>query len=157
MMEGRRVDRSLCLLTDINCRRKEIDKLWELCSESGFLCEPFDLALRDMICVFAPVISSFGVALTVSSRTTIVKRQSETVVERDAYGGTMKAVAFRSKVNPDGTILLPKKVRRSVQGDEVRVILLWPESVDDASLWEQESIKTFLEGDGRHDALYDTL
>ncbi len=45
-MEGRRVDRSLCLLTDINCRRKEIDKLWELCSESGFLCGPFDLALR---------------------------------------------------------------------------------------------------------------
>jgi hypothetical protein len=67
----------------------------------------------------------------------------------------MKAVAFRSKVNPDGTILLPKKVRRSVKGAEVRVILLWPESVDDASLWEQESIKTFLEGDGPHDALYD--
>ncbi len=69
----------------------------------------------------------------------------------------MKAVAFRSKVHPDGTILLSKKVRRSVKGDEVRVILLWPESVDDASLWEQESIKTFLEGDGRHDALYDTV
>ena len=69
----------------------------------------------------------------------------------------MKAVAFRSRVHPDGTILLPKKVRRSVKGGEVRVILLWPESVDDTSLWEQESIKTFLEGDGRHDALYDTL
>jgi hypothetical protein len=39
-MEGRRIDRSLCLLTDINCRRKEIDKLWELCSESGFLADP---------------------------------------------------------------------------------------------------------------------
>jgi len=66
-------------------------------------------------------------------------------------------VAFRSRVNPDGTILLPKKVRRSVKADEVRVILLWPESVDDAFLWEQESIKTFLAGDGRHDALYETL
>jgi hypothetical protein len=69
----------------------------------------------------------------------------------------MKAVAFRSKVNPNGTILLPKKVRRSVKAGEVRVILLWPESVDDGSLWEQESIKTFLAGDGRYDALYDTL
>jgi hypothetical protein len=78
-------------------------------------------------------------------------------VERNAYGGTMKAVAFRGKVNPDGTILLPKKVRRSVKGGEVRVILLWPESADDASLWEQESIRTFIEGDGPHDALYDTL
>jgi len=69
----------------------------------------------------------------------------------------MKALAFRSKVNPDGTIQLPKKMRQSVKGGEVRVILLWPESVDDASLWEQESIKTFLAGDGQHDALYDTL
>ena len=69
----------------------------------------------------------------------------------------MKAVAFRGKVNPDGTILLPKRVRRSVKGDEVRVILLWPESVEDASLWEQAGIKTFLEGDGQHDALYDTV
>lgn len=69
----------------------------------------------------------------------------------------MKAVAFRSKVNPDGTIHLPKNLRRSVKGNEVRVILLWPEAADDASLWEQESIKTFLAGDGQHDALYDTL
>jgi hypothetical protein len=69
----------------------------------------------------------------------------------------MKAVAFRGKVNPDGTILLPKKVQRSVKGGEVRVILLWPESGDDASLWEQESIKAFIEGDGPHDARYDTL
>ena len=150
-MEGRRVGCSLCLLTDINCRRKEIDKLWELCSESGFLADP-STWLSGHAFVFAPVIPSFGVALTVSSRRTIVKKISETVVERDTYGGTMKAVAFRSKVHPDGTILLPKKVRRSVKGDEVRVILLWPESVDDASLWEQESIN-FLEGDGRHDAL----
>lgn len=69
----------------------------------------------------------------------------------------MKAAAFRGKVKSDGTILLPKKVQRSVKGGEVRVILLWPESMDDASLWEQESIKAFLEGDGPHDALYDTL
>lgn len=69
----------------------------------------------------------------------------------------MKAIAFRSKVNPDGTIQLPKKMRRSINGDEVRVILLWPEAADDASLWEQESIKSFLAGDGQHDALYDTL
>ena len=69
----------------------------------------------------------------------------------------MKAVAFRSKVNPDGTIQLPKKMRRTIQGDDVRVILLWPEYPGDATLWEQESIKSFLEGDGPHDALYDTL
>ena len=69
----------------------------------------------------------------------------------------MKALAFRGKVNPDGTIVLPKKVRRSIRGDEVRVILLWPESGEDASLWQQEGIRTFLEGDGPHDALYDTL
>jgi hypothetical protein len=37
------------------------------------------------------------------------------------------------------------------------VILLWLESAGDASLWEQESIKAFIEGDGPHDALYDTL
>ena len=69
----------------------------------------------------------------------------------------MKAVAFRSKVNPDGTILLPKQLRRSVKDNEVRVILLWPEPVEDASLWEQAGIKTFLEGDGQHDALYDAV
>ena len=69
----------------------------------------------------------------------------------------MKAMAFRSKVNSDGTISLPKKMRRSVKGDEVRVILLWPESAEGASLWEQAGIKTFLQGDGPHDALYDTI
>lgn len=69
----------------------------------------------------------------------------------------MKAVAFRSKLHPDETIRLPKKMRRSVKEGAVRVILLWPESADDASLREQESIKTFLAGDGEHDALYDTL
>jgi hypothetical protein len=37
---------------------------------------------------------------------------SETLVERDTFVGFMKAVAFRSKVNPDGTIVLPKKARR---------------------------------------------
>jgi hypothetical protein len=86
--------------------------------------------------------------LTLSNRITIVKNIEKAAVEQNAYGGTMKAVAFRGKVNPDGTILLPKKLRQSVKGDEVRVILLWPESVDDASLWEQESIEAFIRGDG---------
>jgi hypothetical protein len=35
----------------------------------------------------------------------------------------MKAVAFRSKVHPDGTILLPKKVRRSVKGDNRKCVM----------------------------------
>ncbi len=65
----------------------------------------------------------------------------------------MKASAFRSKANPEGTIKLPKKLRRSVKGEEVRR----HESDDDASLWEQESSKTFIAGDSQHDALYDTL
>jgi hypothetical protein len=157
MMEGRRVDRSLCLLTNINSRRKEIDKLWELCSESGFLCGPLRLGSQGHALRLCASYFEFWCGLDGIESKNYRKKISETVVERDAYGGTMKAVAFRSKVHPDGTILLPKKVRRSIKGDEVRVILLWPESVDDASLWEQESIKTFLEGDGRHDALYDTL
>jgi hypothetical protein len=95
--------------------------------------------------------------LTVSSRRTIVKVIYEERAEQSTHGGNMKAVAFRSKVNADGTIQLPKKMWRSIKGDEVRVILLWPDSVDDASLWEQESIKTFLAEDGPNDALYDTL
>ena len=66
----------------------------------------------------------------------------------------MKAVAFRSKVHPDGTILLPKKVRRSVKGDEVRVILLWPESVDDTSLWGlRKASRLSSKGTGDTDAL----
>jgi len=69
----------------------------------------------------------------------------------------MKAIAFRSKVKPDGTIIVPKRLRRSVQDGEVRVVLLWPESEEDVSLWEQAGITTFLEGDGQYDALYDTL
>jgi bifunctional DNA-binding transcriptional regulator/antitoxin component of YhaV-PrlF toxin-antitoxin module len=69
----------------------------------------------------------------------------------------MKAIAFRSKVKLDGTIIVPKKVRRSVKGEEVRVVLLWPESDEDTSLWQQAGIETFLEGDGQHDAAYDTL
>lgn len=69
----------------------------------------------------------------------------------------MKAIAFRSKVKPDGTITIPKRVRGSVKGEEVRVVLLWPESEQDTSLWEKAGIETFLEGDGQHDALYDTL
>ena len=69
----------------------------------------------------------------------------------------MKAIAFRSKVKPDGTIIVPKRVRRSVKGEEVRVVLLWPGSEQDTSLWERAGIETFLEGDGQHDALYDTL
>lgn len=69
----------------------------------------------------------------------------------------MKAVAFRSTIKPDGTILLPKRLRRSIKSDEVRVILLWPESAEEASLWEQAGINTFVEGDGKHDALYDSV
>jgi len=69
----------------------------------------------------------------------------------------MKAIAFRSKVKLDGTIIVPKKVRSSVKGEEVRVVLLWPESDEDASLWQWAGIETFLEGDGPHDAAYDTL
>lgn len=69
----------------------------------------------------------------------------------------MKAIAFRTKVKPDGTIVVPKKVRRSVKSEDVRVVLLWPESGENTSLWEQAGIKTFLEGDGEYDALYDTL
>ena len=69
----------------------------------------------------------------------------------------MKAIAFRSKVKPGGTIIVPKKVRSSVEGEKVRVVLLWPESDEDTSLWERAGIETFLEGDGQCDALYDTL
>ena len=69
----------------------------------------------------------------------------------------MKAIAFHSKVKPDGTIIVPKRLRRSVKGGEVQVVLLWPESEEDVSLWEQAGIRTFLEGDGQYDALYDTL
>ena len=46
----------------------------------------------------------------------------------------MKAIAFRSKVKSDGTIVVPKKVRSSVGGEKVRVVLLWPESDEDTSL-----------------------
>lgn len=67
----------------------------------------------------------------------------------------MKAVAFRGKVKTDGTIVVPKRLRRSVKAEQVRVVLLWPESEDDASLWEQAGIRTFLEGDGPYDAAYD--
>ena len=67
----------------------------------------------------------------------------------------MKAVAFRGKVKADGTIVVPKRLRRSVKTEKVRVVLLWPESADDASLWEQAGIRTFLEGDGPYDAAYD--
>ena len=69
----------------------------------------------------------------------------------------MKAIAFRSKVKSDGTIVVPKKVRSSVGGEKVRVVLLWPESDEDTFLWEQAGIEAFLEGDGQYDALYDTL
>ena len=70
----------------------------------------------------------------------------------------MKAVAFRSKVKRDGTIQIPKQARRSIKkGEEVRVVLLWPESKEDAFLWEEAGIRTFLEGDGQYDALYDKL
>lgn len=69
----------------------------------------------------------------------------------------MKAFAFRSKVKSDGTIVVPKKVCSSVEGEKVRVVLLWPESDEDTSLWEQAGIEAFLEGDGQSDALYDTL
>jgi bifunctional DNA-binding transcriptional regulator/antitoxin component of YhaV-PrlF toxin-antitoxin module len=70
----------------------------------------------------------------------------------------MKAIAFRSKVKGNGTIQIPKQSRRSIKkGDEVRVVLLWPESEDDASLWEDAAARTFLEGDGQSDVLYDKL
>ena len=70
----------------------------------------------------------------------------------------MKAIAFRSKVKGDGTIQIPKQARRSIKkGEAVRILLLWPESEDDASLWEEAGIRTFLEGDGQSDVLYDKL
>ena len=40
----------------------------------------------------------------------------------------MKAIAFRSRIEPDGTIQIPKRVRKSVTGKQVRVVLLWPET-----------------------------
>lgn len=69
----------------------------------------------------------------------------------------MKAVAFRGKVKPNGTIILPKRLRRSVNAEEVRVVLLWPESEEDAGLWEQAGTASFLEGDGPSDILYDAV
>jgi len=93
----------------------------------------------------------------------VEERHIETMVKGQHGTGfikrrrAMKAIAFRSKVKLDGTIIVPKKVRRSVKGEEVRVVLLWPESDKDTSLWQQEGIETFLEGDGQHDGLYDTI
>lgn len=69
----------------------------------------------------------------------------------------MKAVAFRGKVKPNGTIILPKRLRRSVNAEEVRVVLLWPESEEDAGLWEQAGTASFLEGNGPSDILYDAV
>ncbi len=69
----------------------------------------------------------------------------------------MKAVAFRGKVKADGTIVVPKRLRRSLKAEQVRVVLLWPESEKDVSLWEQAGMRTFLEGDGPYDVAYDTL
>lgn len=69
----------------------------------------------------------------------------------------MKAIAFRAKLKPDGTIKVPKRMRHSVENEDVRVVLLWPESEEDDSIWEQAGITTFLEGDGQRDALYGTL
>ena len=69
----------------------------------------------------------------------------------------MKALMFEAQVNPDQTLPLPSSVAEQLpSGQAVRVLLLVPESTEDAE-WEHMASSEFLKGYAESDAIYDQL
>ena len=67
----------------------------------------------------------------------------------------MRAIEFETSVERNGTIAIPDVHRDLIAHEEkVRVVVLWPEEHEDDP-WEREGSRTFLEGDGPSDYLYD--
>jgi hypothetical protein len=69
----------------------------------------------------------------------------------------MKALAFEAQVNPDHTLTIPSSVAAGlVSGQPVKVLVLVPESTEDAD-WERMASSEFLKGYAESDAIYDQL
>ncbi len=69
----------------------------------------------------------------------------------------MKAVEFRSQLNPDQTLTVPASVLDAMPiGQTVRVLILFPESETDRE-WEQQSAEEFGRGYADADAISDEL
>jgi hypothetical protein len=69
----------------------------------------------------------------------------------------MKAVEFQTSIKSDRTITVPPEVAAQMPPDqEVRVIILFPDSGDDAD-WARLTTEEFARGYAESDAVYDQL
>lgn len=69
----------------------------------------------------------------------------------------MKALAFEAQVNADHTLPIPSSMASEVpSGQTVRVLLLLPDSTEDAD-WARLTSEQFLKGYADSDAIYDQL
>ncbi|PKB80867.1 MAG: hypothetical protein BZY88_07575 [SAR202 cluster bacterium Io17-Chloro-G9] len=69
----------------------------------------------------------------------------------------MKALEFRTKINPDFTVSLPPEIAAQTrQAQPVRVILLIPESNEDID-WAQLTVEQFAQGYSDGDDIYNDL
>jgi hypothetical protein len=69
----------------------------------------------------------------------------------------MKAVEFMTLIKPDGTFTLPPEVAAQVPPEQqVRVLILFPDSSDDAD-WARLTTEEFARGYAESDAIYDEL
>ncbi len=69
----------------------------------------------------------------------------------------MKILEFPTYITPDNTVRLPPEVAAQIQQEApVRVVLIFPEEVDDQD-WVHLTTEQFMKGYAESDAIYDKL
>ena len=69
----------------------------------------------------------------------------------------MKALEFRSRINPDDSLQVPKEVAAQIPKDQaIQVIVVLPESTEDGE-WRRLTTEQFLRGYSEADGVYDAL
>jgi len=69
----------------------------------------------------------------------------------------MKALEFRSRINPDDSLQVPKEVAAQIPKDKaIQVIVVLPESTEDGE-WRRLTAEQFLLGYSEADGAYDAL
>ena len=70
----------------------------------------------------------------------------------------MKAYEFPGKITADGQLDIPAGFSEQLpRGQEIRVLLLVPETAEDPSIWARLTAEQFLAGYSDADGLYDRL
>jgi hypothetical protein len=70
----------------------------------------------------------------------------------------MLAHEFETKINPDGTLAVPKEIAAHIPtGQAIRVIVLYEEDTTEDEDWDRMATEQFFKGYDEDDAIYDEL